>query len=173
VSSAADCLLCAMEDADEAAVVFRDPLWAAEVVPGYDVPGWFILRARRHAERITGLDHDELSTLAWRARDLVAAVTEVTGAPATYLMVFGENYPHFHVLVAARGQDVPPELRGGNMVQLRAGRADWAAALKLVPAVRAAYLARLGPGAAGPTGAAGPAGAAGSAVSGGPGAAGD
>ena len=142
MSSAADCLLCAMEDADEAAVVFRDPLWAAEVVPGYEVPGWFILRARRHAERITGLDHDELSTLAWRARDLVAAVTEVTGAPATYLMVFGENYPHFHVLIAARGEDVPPELRTGNILRLRAGHADREAALKLVPAVRAAYLGK-------------------------------
>jgi diadenosine tetraphosphate (Ap4A) HIT family hydrolase len=102
MTEAGGCLLCAMEQADEQAVVFRDPLWAAEVVPGYDVPGWFILRARRHAERITGLDPDELSTLGLRARDLVAAVTEVTGAPATYLMVFGENYPHFHVLVAAR-----------------------------------------------------------------------
>jgi diadenosine tetraphosphate (Ap4A) HIT family hydrolase len=140
MSSAAECLLCAMEEADEQAVVFRDPLWAAEVVPGYDVPGWFILRARRHAERITGLDQDELSTLAWRARDLVAAVTEVTGAPATYLMVFGENYPHFHVLVAARGEDIPPELRAGNILQLRAGHADPEAARKLVPTVRAAYL---------------------------------
>ena len=41
-----DCLLCTMETADETSVVFRDPLWAAEVVPGYDVPGWFILRVR-------------------------------------------------------------------------------------------------------------------------------
>lgn len=136
---AAACLLCAMEQADGQAVVFRDSLWAAEVVPGYEVPGWFILRARRHAERITGLDSDELSTLAFRARDLVAAVTKVTGAPATYLMVFGENYPHFHVLVAARGEDVPPELRTGNILQLRAGHADREAALQLVPAVRTAY----------------------------------
>jgi diadenosine tetraphosphate (Ap4A) HIT family hydrolase len=139
VTEAAGCLLCGMEQADEQAVVFRDQQWAAEVVPGYEVPGWFILRARRHAERITGLDHDELSTLAWRARDLVAAVTGVTGAPATYLMVFGENYPHFHVLVAARGEEVPPELRTGNILLLRAGHADREAALKLVPAVRAAY----------------------------------
>jgi diadenosine tetraphosphate (Ap4A) HIT family hydrolase len=136
----AGCLLCAMEQADEQVVVFRDPLWAAEIVPGYEVPGWFILRARRHAERITGLDPDELSTLGFRARDLVAAVTEVTGAPATYLMVFGENYPHFHVLVAARGEDIPPELRTGNILQLRAGHANPEAARKLVPTVRAAYL---------------------------------
>jgi diadenosine tetraphosphate (Ap4A) HIT family hydrolase len=136
---AADCLLCAAEDSDAGAVVFRDPLWAAEVVPGYDVPGWFILRARRHAERITGLDDAELATYARRARDLVAAVTDATGAPATYQLVFGEAYPHFHVLIAARGEDVPPELRSGNIMQLRTVRADREAALRLVPDVAAAY----------------------------------
>lgn len=145
MSVTGDCLLCTMEQADASSVVFRDPLWAAEVVPGYDVPGWFILRARRHAERITGLDDEELSSYGRHARDLVAAVTEVTGAPATYLLVFGENYLHFHVLVAARGDDVPAGLRAGNILRLRADRADPAAAEKLVPAVRSAY-ARLAAG---------------------------
>lgn len=132
-----------MEQADESSVVFRDPLWAAEIVPGYDVPGWFILRARRHADRITGLDEAELSSFGWRARDLVSAVTEVTGAPATYLLAFGENYPHFHVLIAARGDDIPPELRAGNILKLRAGHTDLEAAVRLVPDVRAAYLRHL------------------------------
>ena len=138
------CLLCTMEDADETSVVFRDPLWAAEIVPGYDVPGWLILRSRRHAERITGLDDEELSSYGRRARDLVAAVTEVTGAPATYLLVFGENYPHFHALIAPRGNDVPPDRRAGNILQLRADRADLAAAGKLVPPMRSAYARRAG-----------------------------
>lgn len=140
-----DCLLCAQEDADESSVVFRDPLWAAEVVPGYDVPGWYVLRSRRHAERITGLDDDELASYGRRVRDLVAAVTDVTQAPATYQLVFNENYQHFHMLVAARGSDVPPDLRAGNILRLRSDRADLAAAGKLVPAVRSAYARRAGP----------------------------
>lgn len=134
-----DCLLCQIEQADAASIVFRDDLWAAEVVTGYDVPGWFILRARRHAERITGLDEAELATFARRARDLVAAVTDVTGAPATYLLVFGENFPHFHALVAARGAEVPPERRAGNLLQLRVDHADPIAARAMVPSVRASY----------------------------------
>ncbi|MBW8487226.1 hypothetical protein [Actinomadura parmotrematis] len=133
------CLMCALDDAHADTRVFRDDLWAAEVVPGYDVPGWFVLRARRHAERITGLDGDELATFAGRARDLIAAVTEATGAPATYLMMFGENHAHFHVLIAARGEDVPPDLRGGAILGLRATHLDPAASLALLPAVRAAY----------------------------------
>ncbi|WP_436764258.1 hypothetical protein [Streptosporangium sp. V21-05] len=119
--------------------MFQDPLWAAEIVPGYDVPGWFILRARRHAERLTGLDDAELATFASRARDLTAAVTEVTGAPATYLMVFGENHPHFHALIAARGEDVPAAMRGGDILKLRRSHTDPVAAALLLPAVRRAY----------------------------------
>jgi diadenosine tetraphosphate (Ap4A) HIT family hydrolase len=134
-----DCLICATEDAPEEAVVFRDDLWAAEVVPGYEVPGWLILRARRHAELLTGLDTQELTTFGLRARDLVAAMTEVTGAPATYLLGFGENYRHFHLLVAARGEDVPADRRTGEILKLRTERADRAAALGLVPALRSAY----------------------------------
>lgn len=134
-----DCLMCNLERQEENALVFSDPLWAGEIVPGYDVPGWFILRARRHAEFITGLDPDELATLGGRARDLVAAVTEATGAPATYLMAFGENHRHFHVLVAARGADVPADRRNGEILKLRAERADPAAAARLLPAVREAY----------------------------------
>ena len=138
-STAGDCLLCAMEQAEASAVVFRDELWAAEIVPGYDVPGWFILRARRHAERLTGLDDAELATFARRARNLVASVTAVTGAPATYLLVFGENYPHFHALIAARGEHVPEQFRAGNILQLRRDHADPAAATRLVPGMRLAY----------------------------------
>jgi diadenosine tetraphosphate (Ap4A) HIT family hydrolase len=134
-----ECLLCSMEDADPGNVVFRDEWWAAEIVPGYEVPGWFILRARRHAERITGLNTEELAGFAYRARDLVAAVTRVTGAPATYLLVFGENYAHFHALITARGEQVPADRRGGNILQLRSEKADPGAAARLVPAVRNAY----------------------------------
>jgi diadenosine tetraphosphate (Ap4A) HIT family hydrolase len=133
------CLLCTLDAADEDAVVFRDELWAAEIVPGYEVPGWYILRVRRHAERITGLNTDELDTFSYRARNLVAAVTEVTGAEATYLLVFGENYPHFHALVVPRGADVPPERRAGDILKLRLEQFDPAGARQLLPAVQAAY----------------------------------
>ncbi|MFI5856268.1 hypothetical protein [Streptomyces parvulus] len=138
-SDHAGCFMCGLEQNADTAVVFRDPLWAADMVPGYDVPGWFVLRVRRHAERITGLDEAELGSFARRARDLVAAVTEATGAPATYLMVFGENHPHFHALITARGDGVPADRRNGNILRLREERADPEAAARLVPAVRRAY----------------------------------
>ena len=133
------CLLCETEDADESSVVFRDKQWAAEIVSGYEVPGWVILRARRHAERIVGLNRDELDTLAHRTRDVVAAVSQVMNAPTTYQLVFGENYPHFHVLVAPRGDDVPIDRRAGDILRLRTERTDPDAARGLVPALRDAF----------------------------------
>lgn len=135
---ASNCLMCDLENA-ESSVVFRDDLWSAEIVPGYEVPGWFFLRARRHAERITGLNNDELATFGRRARDLVAAVTQATGAEATYLLMFGESFPHFHVLITARGAEVPADRRTGDILKLRAEQADPARAKQLLPAVRAAY----------------------------------
>ncbi len=122
----------------DSTVVFRDELWAAEVLPGYEVPGWVVLRARRHAERITGLSDEELGSFGHRARDLVAAVTEVNRSPATYLLAFGENYPHFHVLVVPRGDDVPDDRRAGDILKLGQERTDPVAAAAMVPALRAA-----------------------------------
>ena len=139
INPAEVCLLCTLDEADEDVAVFRDELWAAGIVPGYEVPGWYILRVRRHAERITGLDNDELSTFSYRARDLVAAVTEVTGAEATYLLVFGENYPHFHALITPRAAHVPAGRRAGDILKLRLEHSDPAGARQLLPAVRAAY----------------------------------
>ncbi len=134
-----ECLICSMEETPSDARVFIDDLWAAEVAPGYEVPGWFFLRARRHAEKLTGLHEAEVATFGRRAHDLVSAVEQVTGAPAVYLLSFGESYRHFHALVAARGEEVPPSRRGGAVLGLLAEGRDANAALALVPAVRAAY----------------------------------
>ena len=91
------------------------------------------------AGALTGLDDAELSALGHRARDPVAAVTDATAAPATYLLHFGENYRHFHALVAARGADIPAGQRGGNILGLRPDHIDQVTAVALVPSVRAAY----------------------------------
>src|ERR1700689_2139878 len=134
-----ECLICSMEETDPASRVFLDELWAAEVAPGFEVPGWFFLRARRHAEKLTSLDEAETAAFGRRAHDLVSAVERVTGAPAVYLLSFGENFRHFHALVAARGEGVPPELRSGALLQLRASGRDRPAAQALAKDVRHAY----------------------------------
>ncbi len=128
-----------MEESDPAARVFLDELWAAEVAPGFEVPGWFFLRVRRHAEKLTGLDEAETATFGRHAHDLLSAVERVTGAPAVYLLSFGENFRHFHALVAARGEQVPPESRGWALPRLLAEGRDIPAARALAGEVRLAY----------------------------------
>ena len=133
------CLICSMEESDPAARVFADDLWAAEVPPGFEVPGWFFLRARRHAEKLTGLDESETATFGRRAHDLASAVERATGAPAVYLCSFGENYRHFHAIVAARGNEVPPEARGWALMGLLEQGRDVPAARAVARDVRLAY----------------------------------
>lgn len=136
----APCFICSLEEeADEDSRVFADELFAAESVSGYDVPGWYFLRVRRHAELITSLTPEELAAFGQRARDLIAAIETVTAAPAVYLMTFGESYKHFHALVCARDEDVPMEQRGGLTVGRLPEACDREASLALVPKVRQAY----------------------------------
>src|SRR5580692_6126134 len=138
-ASQAGCLPCQMEAAEDAAVVFRDELWACEVTPGFEVPGWLVLRLRRHAVRIVGLGDRELTTYARHLSDVVAAINEVTGAPTTYQLTFSEANPHFHTLLAPRGEDVPPERRFGGILEQRSDKLDRPAALALVPGIARAY----------------------------------
>lgn len=63
----------------------------------------------------------------------------MTGAAATYLLVFGEANPHFHALITPRTADVPVEMRTGDILKLRLGHADLDRAKAMVPVVRAAY----------------------------------
>lgn len=133
------CQLCDFENLDDDRIVFRDDLWAAEIGPELEVPGWFVLRTRRHAERLTGLEADELDTFAWRARNLVAATEQVTDVPMTYMLLFGDNNPHFHVLVIARGDDIPEDRRGGKILTLSKELHDPLRAVELTAEVRTAY----------------------------------
>lgn len=137
--SDSQCLICSLDNTEPDARVFLDDLWAAEVALGYEVPGWFFLRTRRHADALAGLDDAEAATFGDRARDLVRAVEEATGAPATYLMHFGEHHRHFHALVVARGAEVAPEYRGGAVVALLASGRDRATALAVASGVREAF----------------------------------
>lgn len=131
-----DCLPCDLEAAEPRAVVYRDEDWSCEVADGYEVPGWFILRLRRHAEGWGGPSPEELTGLGPISQQLATAIQSVTGASNVYFMSFGENYPHFHFLVIARDADLPPESRGAAILGLRAAGRDLDEALIVGERVR-------------------------------------
>ena len=135
------CLICHLDEAPDEAIVFRDENWACEIAPGFEVPGWYFLRLRRHALGWADLEQPELTGFGPVVHDLMGALDRAFGAPACYLMTFGEAYPHFHAVVTVRTEDIPPEMRSGNILALRASRIDRDAALARVPAVREALAA--------------------------------
>ncbi len=141
VTDAGHCLICQLDAVPDEAVVFRDADWACEIAPGYEVPGWFFLRIRRHALGWPDLSGSELAHFGPITQNLMVALEQSFDAPARYLMTFGEAYPHFHCVVTVRTDDIPPESRGGNILGLRPSRIDRAAALARVPALRAALSA--------------------------------
>ncbi|WP_377645416.1 hypothetical protein [Oryzobacter terrae] len=104
----AGCLPCELESASARAVLYRDENWACEVAEGYDVPGWFVLRARRHAEGWGALIAGEAAGFGVVAQTVSKAIQAVTGAPTVYFISFGENYPHLHFLLIARPEDLAP-----------------------------------------------------------------
>lgn len=133
-----DCLPCDLETAEPARIVYRDDDWSCEIADGYDVPGWFILRLRRHAEGWSGPTVDELAGFGPVSQRISTAIQSATGATGTYFMSFGENYPHFHFLVTARDADLPIESRGAAILAMRADYRDLAASLEVGERVRSA-----------------------------------
>lgn len=135
------CLPCDLDGADAAAVVYRDDTWSCEVGDGFDVPGWFVLRLRRHAEGWSGPTAAELAGFGPVSQRITAAIQEVTGAPTVYFMSFGENHPHFHFLVIARDADLGPERRGAGILALVREHRDLGASLAVASRVRTALTA--------------------------------
>jgi diadenosine tetraphosphate (Ap4A) HIT family hydrolase len=141
VTDPAHCLICHLDQAPDEAVVFRDDDWACEIAPGFEVPGWYFLRLRRHALGWPELTRPELTAFGPVVQDLMRALEQAFDAPARYLMTFGEAYPHFHAVITVRTRDIPPESRSGNILALRESRTDRDAAVARVPGVRAALAA--------------------------------
>lgn len=136
-----DCLPCDLESAAASEIIFRNDTWSCEIAPGYDVPGWYILRLRRHAEGWTGPTLEELATFGPVSQQLAAAMQNATGAPTVYFLSFGENFPHFHFLVIARDAELPPEQRGAAILGRRLEGRDMEESLRIGDHVRSAFTA--------------------------------
>jgi diadenosine tetraphosphate (Ap4A) HIT family hydrolase len=131
-----DCLPCDLEAAEHAAIVYRDDTWSCEVADGYEVPAWYFLRLRRHAEGWGGPTLDELAQFGAVSQRVAGAIQTATGARNVYFLSFGENYPHFHFLVIGRDAELPPEYRGAAILGLRASALDRDESLEVAALVR-------------------------------------
>ncbi len=108
--------------------VYRDERWAAGVHPKAEVPGWIVLSLRRHAEGMDAMSGDEAASFGTVLTLLSGAITKVCRPERIYLLSFGDLYPHWHLLLAARGAAVPVAHRGPQLWTHRHRYLDPAAA---------------------------------------------
>jgi len=106
------CGICAMVAAEpEGGWAYADESWVAGVLAGLEVPGWIVLALRRHSVEAAPLSEREAADLGVVIGRLTAALAIVTNAERVYLQAYGEREPHWHLLVTARGPEIPPEHR--------------------------------------------------------------
>jgi hypothetical protein len=86
-------------------------------MPGFAVPGWYVLQVNEHVEGLGLMTVDQAAAVGNGARELTAAITAVTGEPRVYAYTICENFPHFHLVMgtppagaAVRGRDLLVEL---------------------------------------------------------------
>jgi hypothetical protein len=133
-----DCRLCEREQSDgpEGGWVYQDNWWSVGISDGFEVPGWLVAQLRRHSVGLNSLNAEELLSAGPLLARLSTAITEITGAEKVYVVAFGENFPHWHFLLMARGAQIPSEHRGPQLMLSRQQYRDYPAALKAAENMR-------------------------------------
>jgi diadenosine tetraphosphate (Ap4A) HIT family hydrolase len=118
--------------------VYQDDRWVLGVLSGLEVPGWLVLALRRHAVEATGMDDEEAKAFGPLVAYLTEAMRTATKAERIYLLSYGENAAHWHVLLSPRGADIPPEHRHAEFWRHRSEYIDPTAARDVAARVQAA-----------------------------------
>jgi len=108
------CGLCALSRSGDLVdgVVVETGHWQLTNLPGYELPGCYCLQTKRHVHELAELGADALAELGPRLAEVTATIRRVVGCDKVYVQRFGETYQHWHLLVCARPDDVPPSLHG-------------------------------------------------------------
>jgi diadenosine tetraphosphate (Ap4A) HIT family hydrolase len=122
-------------------VIYDDDAWTAQIAPGADVPGWVLVRAKRHVEGLWDLSDDEAASLGPLHRKLAGAIRGECAAERVYVMSMGEHAAHFHTMLFARAADVPVEWRSAALLEHRVDLADHDEAMRVAARLREAVSA--------------------------------
>ena len=110
----AGCLLCDPAAADAAfdrVRLWEDEEWRLSAVLRGPIPGFTHLEPRRHIPYVTDLDGPEAASFGPVLARVTEALRAAAAAEKTYVYIFGDRVPHFHVNLAPhRAGDA---LRGG------------------------------------------------------------
>jgi diadenosine tetraphosphate (Ap4A) HIT family hydrolase len=137
------CAICDfVTSAAPASRVYEDAQWVAGILDGVEVPGWIVLGLRRHATDAWGMNPAEAATFGPLVARLSQAIQNATDAERVYLVAYGENAHHWHVMLTSRDASVPAEHRHAAMWSHRDAYVDTAGAVAAAERIRAALDAR-------------------------------
>ena len=113
---APDCKVCELEEhPPEGGWWWQDEHWSVGPHLTTQAPGWTVAYLRRHAPGLTDMTQAELESMGPALARAAGAIEAETDAERVYLVLFGENIPHVHVVLIPRGADVPPEHRSSKL----------------------------------------------------------
>jgi diadenosine tetraphosphate (Ap4A) HIT family hydrolase len=116
MTDSVSCKVCAFVQSTPPGGWYLDePLWRVGPHMATQVPGWTVAYLRRHAAGLSEMTADELRTLGPTLAETARAIEASTDAERVYSMLFGENVPHVHFVLAPRGKNVPPEHRSSAL----------------------------------------------------------
>lgn len=103
----ADCPIC--EASLTTPALFENDLWAVGPMSlGVALPGWMVMRSRRHVGGPAHFTDEEAANFGPALRHLERTLEEVSGALRIYTAAWGEGALHFHAHMIPRyeGADV-------------------------------------------------------------------
>jgi diadenosine tetraphosphate (Ap4A) HIT family hydrolase len=134
-----NCAICEMaNNVPDEGWIYENDSWIAGTLPGLEIPGWIVLALRRHAVDAAPLTAKESLDLGVAIAPVSTALANVTKAERIYLQAYGENESHWHLLLSARGKDVPIEHRHVQFFVNRQRYLDVPAARQIADQVRTA-----------------------------------
>src|SRR3972149_10723472 len=94
-----ECLACSLQ-AETGRVpggtIFETKNWMLEHAFDVPLPGFCILKSKRHVEHVAELNGEESAELGLILQKVTAAVKKATGAEKIYVLSYGEVVRHVH-----------------------------------------------------------------------------
>jgi diadenosine tetraphosphate (Ap4A) HIT family hydrolase len=104
------CIACAINNGNlvpPGGPIYIDELWQADHELTPLLPGYVILKPRRHVHELADLSDAESATLGPVMRRLLAAMRSVLAPQRIYVVSFAETVHHLHFHLIPRYQDMP------------------------------------------------------------------
>lgn len=101
------CSICRSNAGEDGGAVFENDLWLIKHTGSpFPLAGWFLLQPQRHVQGPARFNDEEATNFGPALRHFMRTLEVVTGSPRSYVVAFGESYPHMHAHLIPRYADL-------------------------------------------------------------------